>query len=124
MPAVTDLTFTQLNTALNQILGTTANNYIELTNDETGNLVRLNLTALAQADSLNDEGVIKVFSILLEAARKAQETANTGKTTGEKLSAFPAPTNGAPANNFVPVTRTMTARHDLTSATKIVGTNV
>lgn len=122
MAAVTDLTWTQLNSALKQVLGVSSDIIYLVQGEESHLAVDFPLLA-GGANSMNSEGVIKAFSILLEAARRAQETANTGKATGERLSAFPAPVNGTPANNFVPVTRSMTARADLSSATKIVGTN-
>lgn len=123
MAAVTDLTWTQLNIALKQVLGVTDPSINVISNIE-GEATDLSITSLIGNNIYVEGGVIKAMSILLEACRRAQETANTGKTTGERLNAFPAPTNGAPANNFVPVTRAMTARADLTTATRIVGTNV
>lgn len=76
-----------------------------------------------QLKDLNSPGVIKALTRLLDAARIAQEKANEGKVAGERLTAFPAPTTGAPANGAVPITRTIAARALLSSATQIVGTN-
>lgn len=120
MAAVTDLTWSQLNTALKQLLGTT-NDVITI--DGYGIPTDININAIASVGD-NGTGVIKFMTRLFDAARVAQETANTGKTTGEKLSTFAAPTNAAPSNNLVSITRTIVSRADLTSATKIVGTNV
>lgn len=121
MPAVTDLTWQQINEAFSAqnsgvdvvpITVISGKAYIDLSI-----LTDTNVTTQTQA------GVIKATTRLLDLARIAQETANTGKVTGEKLTAFPAPTFGTLANGYAPVTRTLTARALLSSATQIVGTN-
>lgn len=122
MPAVTDLTFQQLNDSLKKITGSTTD-LIQV--DPDGGMLTLQLTPLTNnSRGSTASGVIKALSMLLDAARDAQETANTGKTTGERLAAFPTPTTGTPANGQVPITRSLAARALLSSATQIVGTNV
>lgn len=122
MPAVTDLNWNQLDP------GQEKNLFIQYKDPQNPNaptVWALNLEALTgqPVTDLSTPGVIKAFSKLLDLARAAQETANTGRSTGEKLTAFPAPTFGTLANGYAPVTRTLTARALLSSATQIVGTN-
>jgi hypothetical protein len=71
---------------------------------------------------LGQVGVVKALARLLEVARKAQEKSNEGKPTGERMAAFPAPAIGTPTGGFVPVTRSIASRYELSSATSIVAT--
>lgn len=128
MPAVTDLTWLDLNQGLRKITGANDNNFVLLITPDTTFVNRKlvicvdDLIPGAAAD-LAGIGVIKLLTILLDAARLQQETLNQGKATGEKLTAFPAPTFGTLSNGFAPITRTLTSRAVLSSATQVIGTN-
>lgn len=123
MPAVTDLTWAQLNEAFKVVLGT---NTDTITVDSYGTPTEININGIVgsyPALGSDKAGVLKFLTRLYDACLVAQDTANTGKAVGEKLTAFRAATSTAPVGTFVPVTRTIAARHDLSSSTKIVGTN-
>lgn len=125
MSVVTDLTWSQLNTALQQLLGT--NTSLINANENGVTVITLNINPIisgTEVDGLSALGVIKFITRLHDACRIAQEAANQGKTTGEKLSAFGAATAAAPRGTLVPITRAMVTQADLSTATKIVGTNV
>ena len=127
MPAVTDLSWGDLNQGLKRLVGEDGNFVGIITPDATFTNRKLaifidDLLPNAALD-LNGTGVIKLLTMLLDAARLQQETLNQGKATGEKLTAFPAPTFGVLTNGFAPITRTVTARAVLSSATQVVGTN-
>lgn len=126
MPAVTDLTWTQLNTALKSVVQT--NNDL-VTLDSYGMPTAIDVAAIIQSfpldnDNATSTGVIKFMARLFDACREAQTTANTNQPTGERLNAFAAPTNQAPVGTLVPIIRSMTTRADLSSATRVIGTNV
>lgn len=116
MPALTDLTWQQLNDIFeNPLIAQVAGG------ESTTNLM-LNLTILSPEFITTDQtGVVKALAKLLEIARKAQEKLNEGKPAGEKLAAFPAPTVGATINGYAPVTRSLASRHELSTTTSIVG---
>lgn len=123
MPAKTDLSWGELNT----IVGENIAFFFPRT--DTSSTVAterlyLDMTALTgeSVSDITQQGVIKGLSKLLDIARKAQEKANEGRPAGERLAAFPTPTAGNTANGFVPITRSISARHELASATNIVGT--
>lgn len=128
MPAVTDLTWSQLNIALKQLTGSSLNSIITV--DAYGIPTNINILEavggispdLAQPEAT--VGVIKFITRLYDACKIAQDMANQGKTTGEKLNAFGVATAAAPKGTLVPITRTIVSQADLSSATKIVGTNV
>lgn len=116
MAAPTDLTWQQLNDIFEYPLIAQVD-----AGESTTNLM-LNLSILSpEFVATNQAGVIKALAKLLEIARKAQEKLNEGKPAGEKLAAFPAPTIGGQANGYVPVTRAIASRADLSSVTSIVG---
>lgn len=73
---------------------------------------------------LVDEGVIWFVSKLLDACKKAQDRANQNQAAGERLNAFPTPTITAAANGYVPVTRAVVGRHNLSSSGQIIGPNL
>ena len=87
MAAVTDLTFTQLNTAI----GSAAFTY-DAANDD----ILLSVKAITgdTYDALTDDGFCEFIWKLREAAVVAQTTANTAKTSAEQLISFPAKTVG------------------------------
>ncbi len=121
MPAVTDLTWAQINEAFSRqnpgvdVIPTTLIN---------GKLyLDLSLFSESQVTDTTQDGVIKTLTKLWDLARAAQENANTGRAVGEKLVAFPPPTFGAATNGQAPITRQIAARVVLNSATQIVGTN-
>ena len=127
MAAITDLTWQQLADAL----GTMGANPISISGTPNASVITLSISTLVTGtyksdgteQPIGETGVIRALTKLLDAARIAQEAVNTGKVAGEKLSAFPAPTFGTLANGYAPITRTLTARAVLSSATQIVGTN-
>lgn len=126
MPVVTDLTWTQLNTALKTVVQT--NNDL-ITLDSYGQPTEIDVAAIIQSfpvdsDATTSTGVIKFMARLFDACREAQIAANANQPTGERLNAFAAPTNQAPVGTFVPIIRTMTTRADLSSASRVIGTNV
>lgn len=121
---MTDLTWTQLNTALQQLLGT--NNSLINTTENGVTTISLHINPIisgTEISGLSTSGVIKFMTRLHDACRIAQETANQGKATGERLTAFGAATAAAPRGALVPISRTMITQADLSTATKIVGTN-
>lgn len=127
MPAVTDLTWGDLNQGLKKLVGEDGNFVAIITPEATFGSRKLaifidDLIPGAEAD-LSKVGVIKLLTMLLDAARLQQETLNQGKAAGEKLVAFPPPTFGSAVNGQAPVTRQIAARVVLSSATQIVGTN-
>ena len=125
MPAVTDLSWSDLNNGLRKLTGQENGNFIVLGGENTNPRVVMDITGLISSPSptLSNMGTIKLLSMLLDAARIEQEFLNQGKATGERLTAFPSPTFGILANGFAPITRTLAARAILSSAAQIVGTN-
>lgn len=120
MPAPTDLTWQQFNDAFSTLAGDIV--FAITSNDNT---LILNIPVVLGVSgqlTTNNAGVIKFLTRCLEAARIAQEQLNQDKPVGERLTAFPTPTTGTPANGFVPITRTLTSRARLASATEIIGT--
>lgn len=127
MPAVTDLTWAQLERAhdgswLKQI---NVNADQNAPNPTFHWVLDIGAVLGQPVTDINaEQGVVKVLIRLLATARAAQEVANTGKATGEKLAAFAAPTTGTPNNGTVPITYSVAGRALLSSATQIVGANV
>lgn len=129
MAAITDLTWIQLLSGLDELglghlLDTSRANSLS---DEVGIYhLRIDLKRIPnwQGKTLQDEGVIWFVSKLLDACRRAQETANINQAAGERLNAFPNPNTGGVTNNFAPVTRSVIARHDLSSSQNIIGANI
>lgn len=122
MPAITDLTWQQLDSAFEQLGVATP-----LIVDSYGNVSGINIAQILGSTvpvPTTGTGIIKLMQKLLEACRIAQEAANTGQPAGERLAAFPLPVTGAAANGLVPVTRSVAGRVDISSATVIIGTNV
>lgn len=128
MPAVTDLTWTQLNTALKQQLNITSDLIVV---DSYGVPKSIDIAKIVdgfsydpnQTEFTDQQGVIKFLNRLHDACRIAQEKVNQGKAVGEKLTAFGAATATTPRGNLVPLTRTITSQADLSTSVKIVGTN-
>lgn len=112
MAAITDLTW-------QQVLDKLPASSIVLTGGKV--LIDVGAVANLTADALTDAGVIKFVATLMGAAYAAQQTANEGQTTGERLAAFGAPANGAINSGYVPITRSFVSRSELASATNIVG---
>lgn len=112
MAVITDLTVQQLQDQLpTGSFTVTGGNVVLNVGVATGSTV----------DALTDKDVVKLINILLDAGYKAQVAANTNQVAGERLAAFGAPTYGANANGYAPVTRTFVSRAQLTSATSIIG---
>lgn len=126
MAPITDLSWTQLNNALNARLGLAPNNAIVM--DAYGVPASIDLGAILKDIPIDSNtnaytGVIKFICILLDACRDAQVAINPSVPAGERLLAFPAATTAAPVGTLVPITRTVNSRADLTSVTRVVGTN-
>ena len=125
MPAPTDLTWAQFGQALGEIFGTPITNATMTITPEGKNQVIFEVGDLAPfREFFNNPnvGVIKASARVLAGGRIAQERLNENKPAGERLTAFPAPTTGAPAAGQVPLTYSLTARAKLSSATEIIGT--
>lgn len=129
MPAVTDLTWTQLNNALKQLTGENSN---LITVDGYGVATAIDVVKVIGGFNVDPQtndgmstttGVLKFVTRLHDACRIAQETANKDKAIGEKLTAFGAATAATPRGNLVPITRSLTSQADLSTAIKVVGTN-
>lgn len=112
MAALTDLSYQQL-------LAKLPANSLVITGGKV--FLDVGIATDTTADTLTDLGVIKLLSVLLEAALKAQQDANTSQVAGEKLAALTPPTYGGAINGYVPVTRIFVSRSELISATNIVG---
>lgn len=122
MAAPTDLTWQQLNDAFGQTI------IAQLRPNEEGesveNVLAIKIPVLLNDQQINtsdSQGVIKALAKLIEIARIAQETLNTGKPAGERLVAFPAPVVGGASNGSVPITRSIASRAVLSSVTQIDG---
>lgn len=117
MPAIDDLTWEQLNTALGGTgkIAVTGGNVVITPGTINGEVV----------DTLDKKGVIEFLSKLMEAAVRAQSTVNQNAPTGERLAAFANPQYGAVANGFVAVTQALSVRVSVNPATQslIVGPN-
>lgn len=125
MPAPTDLTWRQFGDALGEILGSQIQNVLMETDATGANRLIFTVSDLApfkEYFNRPDIGVVKAISRQIAAGRIAQEKLNEGKPAGERLTAFPVPTTGAPALGQVPLTYTVTARAVLSSVTEIKGT--
>lgn len=125
MPALTDLTWTQVNAALKIMLNTnsdliTLNSYGIPSNIDIAAIVE---SFPADSDTTTAQGVLKFMARMFDACREAQQTANLSQPVGEKLNAFGPPTSQAPVGILVPVSRTMIGRADLASASRVVGPN-
>lgn len=127
MAAVTDLSWSQLSSGINSAMAIAIQNATYTENSNGSGTVTFTFQDMTNVKPYFDNpssGVIKVISGVVASARVAQEQANQGKATGEKLNAFPAPTTGTPSNGQVPINYTIAAKALLSSATQIVGTNV
>ena len=122
MPAITDLTFSQLSDAL----GTTGAVYVA--EDPLGNItVQLSISAIndEQINSTANFGVVKFLTRLREACHKAQEAVNQPQAVGEKLDAFPAATStGAVVDGYVQQIGSVKSKIAVATATQIVGPTV
>ncbi len=108
---MTDLTFGDLNTALDATAFSVAGS--ELTID-------LNLLMGEATISLTDEKVAEFFTNLLDIAAKAQETFNANVANTTKIASYPQPVSGVPfldgATFFVSSTYSFNSRAPLNKA--------
>ena len=122
MPAITDLTFSQLSDAL----GTTGAVYVA--EDPLSNItVQLSISAIndEQINSTANFGVVKFLTRLREACHKAQEAVNQSQAVGEKLDAFPAATStGSVVDGYVQQVGSVKSKIAVATATQIVGPTV
>jgi len=126
MPAVTDITYSQLNNALRDQLGLHSD---PITFNANGMPESIDIMLIIESmplDMSNNAtgGVVKLMTRLFDACRQAQNTINDGQPAGERLNTFAAPTAQALVGNLIPIVRTMTTRADFSSADKVVGTNI
>ena len=114
MPAKTDLTFEELNTAL----GVEAFSI-------SGSDIVLSLNAITgdTFTDLTNEGAIELLYKLRSACTTAQESANESLQPGEQLNSFPNFSFSAPANGYVTVTQSHTVRIPLDTSS-VQGTNL
>lgn len=112
MAALTDLTLAQLEAQLP--LGSITVVAGKATLD-------LGLASGQVLDAMTDAGVIKLFAKLHQGCYDAQQEANTNQIAGERLAAFRPPVNGDTVNGYVPTTRALITRSELSSATNVVG---
>lgn len=94
MPQITDLTWQQLETAIG------VNNAI-IVDPTHGVCIRVGAFLDANPTNKTATGVVEALFELREAAKKAQDTVNTGQSIGERLAAFPPSTSGTAVNGFV-----------------------
>lgn len=123
MAAITDLNWAQVNEALKQLVGT---NVDIIALDSYGVPTNLLISSVVGSYPEVDGGkggVVKFLARLHDACVMAQEAANTGKVAGEQLKAFQPAIAGTAVGTFAPISRTLKARHDLSSSTKVIGTN-
>ena len=84
-------------------------------------MLDLGLTSDQVLDAMTDTGVTKLAARFHQACYDAQQEANTNQIAGERLAAFGAPVNGATVNGYVPTTRALITRSELSSAVNVVG---
>lgn len=121
MAVITDLTWQQLSD--NLPAGT-----IELQPAAAGPpavpaQIKINVSKLVNSsiDAMTAQQVVKSLAVLLTAGFNAQTAANQGQVAGERLAAFPPVGVGGIAGGYVPMTRSVTSRHELSSAVNIIG---
>lgn len=127
MAAVTDLSWAQLASGMFSAMSIAIQNATYTENSNGSGTVTFTIQDMTNVKPYfenTSSGVIKAISGIVASARVAQDQANQGKGTGEKLNAFPAPTVGTPVNGQVPINYTIAAKALLSSATQIVGTTV
>lgn len=123
MAAVTDLTWAQVNEALKDLLDTNAE-VIGL--DEYGNPVTIDIESVINShseDAGGKTGVVEFASKFFDACAKAQTLANDGLDLAEQLTAFRPIVAGPLIGTLMSVNRTVSAQHDLSSSSIILGTN-
>lgn len=112
--AKVDLTFDELN-----------NQFEEVAISHSADDITISVKAVTgdMKDALDADGVIEFMYKLIEACAKAQAAANAGLESGQRLNSFTGGSFSPPADGYVTVTRSMTSRIPLNTAT-VVGTNV
>jgi hypothetical protein len=113
--AVTDLTWSQVETALG--------NAGAIAPDADGLLVINPALITGQAMTMNDFGVIEFLYKFLLACNVAQTAINSNQEVGQRLAAFPAFSAGAPINNYVQISQQVICRIPLNTNTVIGSTN-
>lgn len=122
MAAITDLTWQQISDELPP--GAIQISPTGLPPGEAGStevVINIGQLIAAPTNDITDVGVVKALALLLDAALNAQANANAGQLSGERLIAFPAVTVGNITNGYVSMTRSVVARHQLITATNIIG---
>ncbi|MEL7406334.1 MAG: hypothetical protein AAFN00_05150 [Cyanobacteria bacterium J06558_2] len=113
--AKTDLTFTELDTAL-------GGGALTLERDD----IKISVKAITRDtyDNLSNEGVVEFIYKLRAACTTAQDVANAALPDGEEaLSSFPAFTFSPPADGLVTVTQSQTVQIPLNTQS-VIGTSV
>lgn len=113
MPQITDLTWQQLETAIG------VNNAI-IVDPTHGICIRVGALLGSNPTAKTAMGVVEAMFELREAAKKAQDTANTNQAIGERLAAFPPVSSGTAVNGFVMQSGAIIVRTPL-ATTGIVG---
>lgn len=122
MATITDLTWEGFATALAEIVGD-SQVVIQSSNDGVQAIdIKLLIGEIEEISPI-DGGVVKAIDRLLEACYVAQERANDNMPDEERLASFVAPIESTPIDGYVPITRTMVSRADLSSVTRIIGSN-
>lgn len=122
MAAISDLTWQQLSDELPP--GAIEINSAGSPSDEADSaeiLINVGQLVGSSVATLTDLGVVKALTLLLDAALSAQTTANIGQMPGERLATFPPVNVGNITNGYVSMTRSVIARHQLITATNIIG---
>jgi hypothetical protein len=94
MAQITDLTWQQLETAIN------VNNAI-IVDPTHGVCIRIGALLGSNPTAKTAIGVVEALFELREAAAKAQVTVNTNQLVGERLAAFPPTVSGTAVNGYV-----------------------
>lgn len=115
MAVVTDLSWQQLLVAL------PANSIVVQVGPPAKVMIDVGLLTGKTTEALTDLGVVQLLVKLLTSALIAQQTVNENQIPGERLTAFSNPASGGAVNGYVPITRSLTARAELASATNVVG---
>lgn len=120
MTPLTDLTFNQLAAEYEG-----AGDVFFVGQDSNADItVLISVGALLEQpiENLDDVGIVKLTTKLLNLCRKAQATANTSQAEGEKLNAFLPPVSaGMIQDGYVEVSETIKSRIVISSASQILG---
>lgn len=115
MPAITDLTWEQIQQACSD---PTAISY----NATDGIVIRVGKITGDTYANLAASGVVEFMNKLHTICAAAQSTANLNQPAGERLASFPPQSASAPSSGYVTVTQSIVSRIPLNYST-IIGPN-